>query len=72
MIIFSLFKGFWKCEGSTGLVFSEVELMGGEWADYDEKVISFILSIMILTYPSLCQAKLPIQISAFESQWTRA
>jgi len=47
-------RGFWQCVGSTGALFSEVDLTDGEWTDYDEK------------------AKLPVEISAFESQWTRA
>ncbi|KAF9462148.1 hypothetical protein BDZ94DRAFT_1166323, partial [Collybia nuda] len=29
-------KGVWKCIGTTGRVFPEVDLMGGEWNDYDE------------------------------------
>lgn len=47
-------QGFWTCVGSTGKGFSEVDLMDGEWTDYDE------------------EARLPVGISAFESQWTRA
>lgn len=31
-------KGLWKCTGSTGKVFPEVDLIEGEWNDYDEKV----------------------------------
>ncbi|KAK2461991.1 hypothetical protein APHAL10511_006454 [Amanita phalloides] len=31
-------KGIWKCVGSTGALFFEVEFYDGEWTDYDEKV----------------------------------
>ncbi|KAF8632535.1 hypothetical protein AX15_001751 [Amanita polypyramis BW_CC] len=31
-------RGLWKCEGTKGNVFSEVDLSEGEWSDYDEKV----------------------------------
>ncbi|PPQ92679.1 hypothetical protein CVT25_013986, partial [Psilocybe cyanescens] len=30
-------RGIWKCVGSTGTKFSEVDLVDGEWNDYDEK-----------------------------------
>lgn len=32
------FQGTWKCVGTKGTVFSEAELVEGEWNDYDEKV----------------------------------
>lgn len=35
------FQGIWKCVGTKGTVFSEAELVEGEWNDYDEKVESF-------------------------------
>ncbi|RDB28559.1 hypothetical protein Hypma_015615 [Hypsizygus marmoreus] len=47
-------RGVWKCVGSNGAIFPEVDLADGEWNDYDEK------------------AALPVGISEFESQWTRA
>ncbi|KAF5385441.1 hypothetical protein D9757_005363 [Collybiopsis confluens] len=30
-------QGIWKCIGSTGMVFTEVDLSETEWTDYDEK-----------------------------------
>ena len=30
-------KGTWKCVGSSGTPFTEVEFTDGEWTDYDEK-----------------------------------
>jgi len=30
-------KGIWKCAGTTGAQFDEVDLETGEWNDYDEK-----------------------------------
>ncbi|KAF8168201.1 hypothetical protein B0H34DRAFT_50816 [Crassisporium funariophilum] len=30
-------RGIWKCVGTKGTVFSEAELVDGEWNDYDEK-----------------------------------
>lgn len=30
-------EGIWKCVGSSGTVFSEVEFTDGEWIDYDVK-----------------------------------
>ncbi|KAJ7630850.1 hypothetical protein FB45DRAFT_916719 [Roridomyces roridus] len=30
-------RGIWKCKGTTGTVFPEVDLTEGEWNDYDEK-----------------------------------
>ncbi|PPQ62744.1 hypothetical protein CVT24_000438 [Panaeolus cyanescens] len=30
-------RGIWKCEGTTGAIFNEVDLTEGEWNDYDEK-----------------------------------
>jgi len=47
-------SGIWKCKGSNGAVFSEVDLTEGEWNDYDEK------------------AALPVNISEFRSEWSRA
>ncbi|KAF9455122.1 DUF866-domain-containing protein [Macrolepiota fuliginosa MF-IS2] len=49
-------KGTWKCVGTTGMVFHEVELVSAEdeWTDYDEK------------------AALPVGVSGFESKWSRA
>lgn len=32
------YQGFWKCVGSNGTLFDEVDLEGDEWTDYDEKV----------------------------------
>lgn len=46
--------GIWKCKGSNGAAFSDVDLTDGEWNDYDE------------------QAALPIGISEFTSEWSRA
>ncbi|KAG5650658.1 hypothetical protein H0H81_011480 [Sphagnurus paluster] len=47
-------RGTWKCEGSNGAVFSDVELTEDGWNDYDEK------------------AALPVGITDFESEWSRA
>ncbi|KAL0951314.1 hypothetical protein HGRIS_008020 [Hohenbuehelia grisea] len=49
-------RGTWKCVGTTGMVFPEVEIEGpdSEWVDYDEK------------------AAMPVGVSAIECQWTRA
>lgn len=30
-------EGIWKCVGSSGRAFPEVEFTDGEWTDYDEK-----------------------------------
>jgi len=30
-------EGIWKCTGSSGATFPEVDLSEGEWTDYDEK-----------------------------------
>ncbi|KAJ7596944.1 hypothetical protein C8J56DRAFT_918735 [Mycena floridula] len=30
-------RGTWKCVGTTGTVFTDVELGEGDWTDYDEK-----------------------------------
>jgi len=31
-------RGIWKCVGvGSGTVFTEVDMDGGEWVDYDEK-----------------------------------
>ncbi|KAM6498022.1 hypothetical protein JOM56_005970 [Amanita muscaria] len=30
-------KGVWKCAGTSGTVFPDVDLSEGEWTDYDEK-----------------------------------
>ncbi|KAF9479696.1 DUF866-domain-containing protein, partial [Pholiota conissans] len=30
-------RGIWKCEGTTGTKFPEVDLVDKEWNDYDEK-----------------------------------
>ena len=30
-------EGTWKCVGSSGTPFTEVEFTDGEWTDYDEK-----------------------------------
>lgn len=43
-------QGFWTCVGSTGKGFSEVDLMDGEWTDYDEEVVSFASLIKIATH----------------------
>ena len=31
-------QGPWKCVGSKGTVFTDIDLAEGEWFDYDEKV----------------------------------
>lgn len=31
-------RGIWKCIGTKGTVFPDVDLEEGEWNDYDEKV----------------------------------
>ncbi|KAF8898835.1 hypothetical protein BD779DRAFT_1485766 [Infundibulicybe gibba] len=31
-------RGVWRCIGTTGTVFTDVDLVEGEWNDYDEKV----------------------------------
>lgn len=35
----SIFQGIWKCVGTKGTTFSEVDLSEEEWTDYDEKVV---------------------------------
>ncbi|KAE9408187.1 DUF866-domain-containing protein [Gymnopus androsaceus JB14] len=47
-------RGNWKCVGTKGTVFSEVDLSEDEWTDYDEK------------------AALPVGVSEFGSEWSRA
>jgi hypothetical protein len=46
------FQGVWKCVGSKGTIFSEAELVEGEWNDYDEKVnlsnILYFAKLMLL------------------------
>ena len=42
------------CMGTTGTMFSDVELLDGEWNDYDEKVVSSAFSShSLLNYFSL-------------------
>ncbi|KAF9076188.1 hypothetical protein BDP27DRAFT_1314033 [Rhodocollybia butyracea] len=47
-------SGIWKCIGTKGSIFSEVDLSEKEWTDYDEKAL------------------LPVGISEFGSEWSRA
>jgi hypothetical protein len=48
-------KGSWKCLGlESATVFPEVELMGGEWYGYDEKVLQVCIFLLAVTNLSLC------------------
>jgi hypothetical protein len=57
----------------SGTQFPEVDLIEGEWVDYDEKVgrIAFVLYFQN-SMLFLAQAALPVGISEMESKWARA
>lgn len=63
-------KGHWTCKGiESGTIFSEIDLQGGEWADYDEKVN---LQLYRSINSNGLQASLPVAILNIESKWDRA
>jgi hypothetical protein len=61
----------WKCKGMKGTVFPDVDLGEPEWTDYDEKVSAQYI-FQLPGFHILLQAALPVGISEFKSQWTRA
>lgn len=64
-------QGIWKCKGiESGTPFSEVDLIEGEWTDYDEKVgVSLIWRLNLL---NVIKATQPVSVMNIESEWSRA
>ena len=65
-------QGIWKCEGTTGTKFPEIDLVDKEWNDYDEKVRRWTLDDTLWFLTLFQQAGLPVGISEFESRFDRA
>ncbi len=72
MLIYFLAQGIWKCVGTTGTKFPEVDLIDKEWNDYDEKVRIDRSPIRQNTHEQFPQAAVPVGISEFESRFERA
>ena len=72
MLISFLAQGIWKCVGTTGTKFPEVDLIDKEWNDYDEKVRIDHSPMYQNPHEQFPQAAVPVGISEFESRFERA
>ena len=65
-------QGIWKCVGTKGTVFSEVELVEGEWNDYDEKVnilnILYRAKLMLLVRRLFRSESLTFKVGGIEHE----
>ncbi len=62
----------WKCVGTKGTLFTEVDLTDGEWTDYDEKVWGILLqSYHLITYGRLVSLleSLMLNLGGAEHEW---